>query len=134
MHLFDRHLVHRRFRFGEPLEHGGGVLFGALRQSGFLDHLQNVRQMPVRMRLRDRHVELGGGDAAAFHAFERQRRAGLERRERIDDGGLVRAGIRQRAHQHVAADPGEGVQIAEQGHSFIMDDYGALRCLYAEAV
>jgi hypothetical protein len=47
---------------------------------------------------------------------------------------VVRAGVRQRAHQHVAADPGEGVQIAEQGHSFIMDDYGALRCLYVEAV
>jgi hypothetical protein len=39
---------------------------------------------------------------------------------------LVRAGIRQRAHQHVAADSGEGVQIAKQGHDlFIMDDYDA---------
>jgi hypothetical protein len=47
---------------------------------------------------------------------------------------VVRAGVCQRTHQHVAADPGEGVQIAEQGHSFIMDDYGALRCLYVEAV
>jgi hypothetical protein len=69
-----------------------------------------------------RYVKLGGGDTTAFHALEGQRRAGFERGERIDNSGLVRAGIRQRAHQHVAADPGEGVQIAEQGHSFIMDD------------
>jgi hypothetical protein len=73
------------------------------------------------MCVRDGHVELSGRDAAAFHAFEGQRRAGFERSQRIDDGGLIRASIRQRAHQHVAADPGECVQIAEQGHSpFIM--------------
>ena len=61
-------------------------------------------------------------------------RAGFERGDGVDDGGLVRAGIGQRAHQHVAADSGEGVQITEQGHIFIMDDCDALRCLYAEPV
>ena len=83
-------------------------------------------------------MELRSGDPAAFDALERQHRTGFERGERVYDrsldGGVVRAGVRQRTHQHVAADPGEGVQIAEQGHSFIMDDYGALRCLYVEAV
>jgi hypothetical protein len=49
MHVLDRHLMHGRFGFGEPLEHGCGVLLGALRQRGFLDHFQNVRQVPMRV-------------------------------------------------------------------------------------
>ena len=74
----------------------------------------------------DGHVEFRGGYRATFDALEGQHGAGFERGDRVYDrsgGGLIRAGIRQRAHQHVAADPGEGVQIAEQGHGpFIMDD------------
>ena len=123
MHRLDGHLVDGGFGFAEPLEHGCGVLFGALREGGLLDHLQNVRQVAVGVGFLRSHVELGGGDAAALDALEGQHRAGFERGERIDDGGLIRAGIRQRAHQHIAADPGEGVQIAEQGHDlFIMED------------
>ena len=79
--------------------------------------------MPVGVRFRNSHMELGGGDAAAFDLLERDHRAGFERSQRLDDGGLIRAGIRQRTYQHVAADPGERVQIAQQGHNLsIMED------------
>ena len=33
-----------------------------------------------------------------------------------DDGGLVRAGIRQRAHEHIAADARERIQVTESRH------------------
>ena len=126
MHVFDWHLVDGRFGFSQSLKHGRGVLFGALGQGGVVDHFQNVRQVPVGVRFRGAHVELGGGDPAALDALEGQHRAGLKRGDGIDNGGLdgclVGAGIRQRAHQHIAADSGECVQIAQQGHSFIMED------------
>jgi hypothetical protein len=37
----------------------------------------------------------------------------FERGDGGGDGGLVGAGVGQRAHQHVAADAGEGVQVAD---------------------
>ena len=45
----------------------------------------------------------------------------LERGDGSRDGGLIGAGVGQRADQHIAANPGECVQIAGNGHcSFIV--------------
>ena len=84
--------------------------------AGLLDHLHDMREMPVRVGRLDVHVVLGGADAAAFDLLERNGGAGFERSDGVDDGGLVRAGMGQRAHQHVSADPGECVKITSQWH------------------
>ncbi len=85
------------------------------------DHLDDVVQVAMRFGFLDGDTILGGGDPGPFDLFEGDGGAGLERGDGGDDGRLVRAGIRQRAHQHVAADSGKGIQVAEKGHdSFIV--------------
>ena len=48
-------------------------------------------------------------DPASPHLLKRNRSPDFERRDGIGDGRRIRAGIRQRAHQHVAADSRECV-------------------------
>jgi len=117
MHAFEGHLVYGGLHLAEALEHSRGILSRTFGQCSFFDQLQNVRQVPVGVRLHNGHMEFGGTDTAAFDPFEGDYRTGIERSQRLDDGGLIGAGIRQRAHQHVAADPGEPIQITQQGHN-----------------
>jgi len=65
-------------------------------------------------------VEFGGADAAALHFLEPDGGADFERGDGGGDGGLVGAGVGQRADKHVAADAGEGVQVAGQRHVSFM--------------
>ena len=69
--------------------------------------------MAMGARLGDVNLELDGGDAAALHVVEAERGAGPERFKRGDKAGLVRAGIGQSANQHVSADSGKRVEIAD---------------------
>ena len=116
MHFLDGDLVYLRFGLTQLLEHGDGGSLCPLAEFRLLNHLHDVRKMAVGVRFLHLHVVLGGADAAALHLFERNHRAGFERVHGIANGGLVRAGIRQSAHQHVAADSRECVQIAGKGH------------------
>ena len=70
MDFLDGHLVHCGLGFAQPAEHGDGVAPGAARKLGLFDHLDDVREVPVDVRVSHRDVELGGADAAALHLFE----------------------------------------------------------------
>jgi hypothetical protein len=70
--------------------------------------------MSVFMHVMD--VELSGGDAAAFDLLERDGGARVHRSDGAGDSLRICSRIRQRADQHVAANPGECVQIASNGH------------------
>ena len=69
--------------------------------------------MAMRVGLGDIDLEFGGGDAAALHVVEAERGAGSERIKRGDETGLVGAGVGQRANQHVSANSGKRVEIAD---------------------
>src|SRR5439155_21680477 len=62
------------------------------------------------------HVELRRPDAAALNFFKTQCGARSERIQRGDERLPVGAGPRQRAYQHVAADSGKSVEIANSWH------------------
>jgi hypothetical protein len=93
-----------------------GAVAGARRQVRALDHLHDVGEVPVRMLLAGLDVVLGGGDAGALDLLEGDGGARLQRSDGVDDGGLFRSGVRQRAHGHIAADPGKRVQINDESH------------------
>ena len=111
--LLKGNLVHRGFRFAQPLKHGGSVLLYAIRHRCRLNHFQNSRKMPMLLRLIHMHVKLRGRDAAPLYLFERHRCPAVERAQAIRDGSRVRAGVGKRANQHVSADARKGVQIAD---------------------
>ena len=69
--LLDGNLVDGGFGLAQTLEHGGGVLFDAIGQSRLVDHLQDVREMAVRLLVVHLDVKLGGADAAALDLLER---------------------------------------------------------------
>ena len=58
------------------------------------------------------HAVLGGGYSTAFYFFKGDGGPNLKRMNCASDGFLIRAGIRQSAHQHIAADSGKRIQIA----------------------
>ncbi len=97
----------------QALEHGGGIGLHPLRQLRRLDHGQDMRQVTVLLGLDRANAELGGADAAAHGLLELKLRAGLKRRQALDDAFGAGARVGERAHQHVAADSGECVQVAE---------------------
>src|SRR2546422_11605660 len=72
-----------------------------------------MRQMPVRAGLDGVDVELGRRNSTALDLFKTQRSAGSEGVQRGDQALPVGAGSRQRAHQHVSADSGKSVEIAD---------------------
>ena len=75
--------------------------------------------MPVAMCFGNCYVKLDGRDAGPSDFFKRHYGAGFQRIDGTEKGGLARAGIGQRAHQHIAADAGEGVEIADPGHVIV---------------
>ncbi len=72
------------------------------------------------LRLLHRDAKFGGADALPFHRFERDCSSGVQRMDRSGDGVAIRARIRQRADGHIAADAGEGVEIAGECHVSIV--------------
>jgi len=112
MDLLDGHLVDLRFGFAETAEDGDGIAAGAFGDVGLFDRLDDVGKVAVNVRLLHLHVVLGSADAATLNLLKRNRGTALERGNGIGNGVLVRAGIRQRAHQHVAADSRKCIQIA----------------------
>ena len=103
--------------FAEAAEDGGGVFLHAIGQRGGVDHPEDRPEMAVFLSFLDLDVKLGGGDTGALDFLKRQRRACAERVQGVDNLAGVGAGIGQRAHQHVATDSGESVQVAQlAGH------------------
>ena len=75
--------------------------------------------MPVRMVVAARHVEFGRADPTAPRLLEGEGGARPERSQSLGEGIGRRAGVGQGAHQHVAADSRECVQVADlHGVSF----------------
>ncbi len=109
-------LVDLRLGLAQSLEDRDGIATRASRQVGLLDHLDDVRKMAVRLLFPGFDVEFGGRDPAALHFFERDGSAEIERGDGADNGVLIGAGIRQRAHQHIAANSGECVKVTSKRH------------------
>src|SRR5215472_11839133 len=69
--------------------------------------------MPVLGRLFHAHAKLRRRDAAALHFFERHLRPSPKGAQGHGDRGGIRPGVGERSHQHVSADAGKGVEIAD---------------------
>ena len=115
VYLFDRHPMDGGFGGSEPFKDGLGMGARALGQFRAVDHLEDMRQVPVGLLLAACDVKLGGGDPASLHLLEAKRGSGRERVERLDDSVLIGAGVGQRPDSHITTDAGKGVEIAD-GH------------------
>src|ERR1700687_2911663 len=69
--------------------------------------------MAVLVIYRRSHAELGGADSAPLDLFERQLGAVRNGIQNVQQRGLIRAGIGQRAHQHISTDARKGVQVTD---------------------
>jgi hypothetical protein len=118
--LFDGDLVDGGLGFAQLLENGERVFRGAGREGGLLDDFDDVGEVPVSVLMLHRDVEFGGADTAALYLLEGDGGADFEGCDGGGDGGLVGAGVGQRADKHVAADAGEGVQVTGQRHVSFM--------------
>src|SRR5689334_14616948 len=105
MDALDRLLVDLGFGFAKLAEYCYGVRAGRFGEIARLDELFDVREVPMRTAFARGYMVFRGGDAGALDLFERHRGPGGEGMDGIRDGVLVGAGIGQRAHEHVAADP-----------------------------
>ena len=114
--LLDGHLVDLRLGFPEFAEDADGGALGGFGQVRPLDHLDDGGEVAMGLGFLHRHAVLGGADAGALHLFEGHDGSGIERSDGVRDGGLIGAGIGQGAHQHVAANSRECVQIASNRH------------------
>ena len=130
--LLHRHLMDRRFRFAEPLEHGLGALAPRGRQRRPVDHVEDLWQVPVRVRLGGRGRVRGAWfrvEGTLVHRELRRRNAGaqdlfraqfhLAQREAAE--GVLQiverqAGVEQRAERHVARDPRKTVEVQNPAH------------------
>ena len=115
MDLLDRDPVYFGFRLAEPLKHGDGILFRAVRQARAFDHLEDVRQVPVFRCLLVADVKFRRRDAAPFRLFNFEVRSRAERIEGFEKCGLVGPRIDQGADGHIPRDAGERIEIAS-GH------------------
>ncbi len=97
----------------------GGAL-GGFGQIRAFDHLDDGGEMAVGLGFLYRDAVFGGADAGALHLFEGHDGAGIERSDGVCDGGLIGSGIGQCAHQHVAANSRECVQIASNRHELLL--------------
>src|ERR1039458_5733722 len=114
MDFFNGHMVDRRFRFSQPLKNSHGVPCRPLRKAGLLDDFDDVREVAMRALFARLDVVARRADPASPDFLKRDRGPDLERPDGIPDRLSIRAGIRQRAHQHIAADSRECVQISQK--------------------
>ena len=62
MDFFDGDPMHLRFGFAQLIEDGDGIFFGARRDLGGVDHLDDVGQMAMFLRLFGGDAELSRAD------------------------------------------------------------------------
>src|SRR5581483_10655364 len=114
VNFFDRHLVNCRLRFRKPAKNRNTALFHGRPQARRANDPFDLGQVPVLAAFRGLDAKLGRRNAAAraglkcyLNGFEAQT-ADLSRQFRT-----IRAGIGQRAQNHIPADAGEAVEVAD---------------------
>ena len=114
----SRDAVDAALGLGQPREHRLRALPRARgKPRGRGDQLAYVAPVPLGVLLLGHHAHASRGDrvaADAAHLEVESRHA--EPRQRGAHGALVRAGVQQRAQQHVARHAGDGVHVQEPGH------------------
>ena len=114
VNFFDGDAMDAGFGFAQPEENGGsgGLRAGAEGRAG--DHLEDVREVAMLCWLvADMHAKFRCGDAAADGFLDLEPRAGIEAMQSCEERIGGSPGVEQSADSHVAADPGEGVEVAD---------------------
>ena len=117
VHLVAGRAVDFGFRVGQAAEHLPRLLLHPRLQVRGGDHLFHLAQVAVRLLPCDLDPHPGGDEwaparrlRAGDHAFEPQASG-----QRLQLGGRP-AGGDQRSQTHVAADPGEAIEVADPRH------------------
>ena len=113
MDLLDAHLVHRRFRFTEPLKNRRRVGLGPRRKRGLVDHLEDVPQVPVLRGFRDLHMKFERADPAAFDGLNDTSAPASSEWMASAIAEWSAPGMSQASDQHVAAKSRKCVQITK---------------------
>ena len=110
---FERLLMDGGFGFGKLLKNGGGRSFDGSGGIRCVNHFENVGKVAVLRLGLDGDAEFRCADFAAAGFFKRNLCVRIERTEGFCKDGGVGAGVGQSAYEHIAAEAGEGVKIAD---------------------
>ena len=112
MNLLDRLVVYARFGGGQKREDARSAVLNALSQPGFIDDLENVAQMTVRMFVRRMYVSICRPNAGTINLLEINLPISDFQRFQLRDQYLrVDTGTDQCAKNHVAAGSGKTIKV-----------------------
>jgi hypothetical protein len=118
MHLLQGQVVDRGLGAGEGAEYLHRLVLDRRRKGAAGDEAFDIREVPVLVLVRRRHVDLGGGDAELVHP--RGAEAQTVQAQGVE--GLLQllqrdAGVHQGSQQHVTAGAAEQVKMNVHVHS-----------------